>query len=620
MSIDSPYDLLVVGAGPVGLSAALLAAKAGLRCALVEQRAGPTGHPAGHVLNARTMEIWREIDPALEAEIRNDSAPLEDLRHIVWCTSLTGPELCRIDILPGTAEETVERLSQSPSRPLHYPQHRLEALLWKWARASTGIDFLSDHKLQALEQDTTGVQAQLRAGNGSERRLSARYCLAADGARSRIREQLGIAMPGPMIARIASVNFRAKLDRLIRGRPAVIYWIYNQHLVGPLVRHMGDDWILMAMLHPPQQIEQFDQAYWRQLIGQALGTQAVDVEIKAIGNWAMTAQIAERFRAGSVFLAGDAAHRFPPTGGYGINTGVGDVHNLVWKLQAVLAGQAGESLLDSYESERKPVAEKNCRRSIDNQDEMDHINEAVALPMDDLRKLHAFMEGKTFLALPKRMQSWITEVLPRLGLKKIAVLEQPESWRAKRLRARLSQAASEQKAHFGGAHAVDLGYRYHGALSLPVPVDASELSPNDLEYRPGTAPGLRLPHAWLEKDGQRLSTVDCLDYGALQLLVDSSWRADWAEALSAALAASQFAYPVRLLALGADETADAQADGQWQGLRGVGASGAILVRPDGHVAWRSRALPADPAGEFAAVLRQLGAAFGPAIRSPVSPA
>ena len=273
-------DVLIVGGGPCGLTAALLAHKAGLRATLVERREAPVGYPAGHVINQRSLEIWRQIDPALASAIINDSAPIEDLRYIIWCTSLAGQELARIRTVPETADAMAERMQQSPVRPAHYPQSRLERQLWRRVRENADIEFLSGHECVDVEHCEEGVRARVTGAQGGP--VQARFCVAADGAGSPIRRALDIPMPGPLMMRVASIHFRANLDRLIRSRPAVIYWIYNEHLRGPLIRHSHKEWILMSILHPPQRPEHFDETHWRELIREALGTSAVDIEVDAI--------------------------------------------------------------------------------------------------------------------------------------------------------------------------------------------------------------------------------------------------------------------------------------------------------------------------------------------------
>ena len=278
-----------------------------------------------------------------------------------------------------------------------------------------------------------------------------------------------------------------------------------------------------------------------QLVRAAIGDPDADVSVVGTSTWHMSAQVAERMRGGRVFLVGDAAHRFPPTGGMGLNTGVGDVHNLVWKVVAVEAGWAAPSLLDTYQSERRPIAEINCQQSLTNAFKMVLLAQALGLsPATTSSELEAT------LADPARATA-------------------------------IADAVAEQATHFNML-GLQLGYRYQLPDSPPAPTD---IDPS--VFAPQGEVGSRLPHEWVDADTSTLQLI-----GADRLtLVSVGAHREWADALEVTGA----------------EVHHVQLELEpWRQQCGLGATGAMLVRPDQHIAWRFDHLPAAAAGELAAAL------------------
>ena len=198
------------------------------------------------------------------------------------------------------------------------------------------------------------------------RRLLTVFCAAwvvgCDGAASTTRRLAGIPMEGPeALAHVVGIYFHADLESLAVERPAVLYWTIDEEVPGTFIALDGSQrWVFHAAWDTERSsIESYSEERCREILRRAIGLD-VKTEIRSVRPWTMTAQVAARYREGRVLVAGDAAHRFPPTGGFGMNTGVQDAHNLAWKLAAVLGGQAGPQLLDSYESERRPVGQGNC--------------------------------------------------------------------------------------------------------------------------------------------------------------------------------------------------------------------------------------------------------------------
>ena len=539
--------VLIVGAGPTGMMAALLLARLGIRSVVVERRDGPQRAPAAHVINARTFEICRAAGVDMAA-IAAASRPPADGGVVRWVTTLAGEELGHLPF--ERQDDAVLAVTPTPLRNLS--QHRFEPILLDALRAHPDGEVRYGHAWEDAEQDGDGVTSTVRdAASGTTYEIRSRWLLAADGAGSRVRKSVGIEPIGPArLQSVVMIHFEADLRALVRERPGVLFWTTTPEATGTFVAHDIDStWVYMHSWDPDREaLADYSAEACAAIVRRALGTDAFPFAIRTIAPWTMTAQVAERYRAGRVFLVGDAAHRFPPTGGLGLNTGVQDAHNRVWKLAAVERGRASEALLDTYERERRPVAQENADVSLRNAMRLMEVFQAVMAARDD-----AAAAGT------------------------------------------IPEAIAHQAEHFDML-GLQLGFAYEDGALVSDGTTKPVVENSVRMFRPNGRPGARLPHAWIDAAATD-STLDLVPYDRPTLVVGPEGAA-WVPALAALEAG-----PVAVIAIGRDVV---DADGRWQRELGIERDGALLVRPDQHVAWRARTLSDDPR---AALRRALGGVF-----------
>jgi 2,4-dichlorophenol 6-monooxygenase len=576
--------VLIVGGAGCGLASAIFLARLGIESWLIERYPNTSPAPKAHYLNQRTMEIFRE--EGIAEKIYELSTPAENMARVGWYTSLGGDgELDRktihvMDAFGGNSlRETYER--DSPCRAANYPQLRLEPLLLEHVRTLPAAKLNYHHELQSFVQDADGVTATvLDRGAGTTYQVRAKYMIGADGGRM-VGPKLGIVMDGiDRLFDMVTSHFAADLSHVIEDDSLMIRWFINPEkggswgsgvmvALGPkrYDRH-SEEWLLHFAFQPDDPA-QFDEKSVVPRLKELLRLPDLEPKIIRMNNWKVQGVLARSFRAGRIFLAGDAAHRHPPTTGLGLNTAVQDAHNLAWKLAAVLNGQASESLLDSYEAERRPVAARNVNWAMLTFQNHLVIDAGIGL----IPGAPVEVNREAFRMLFSDSPEGITR------------------------RQRLTEVIRTQRCEFQ-AHDTELGFHYDSSAMVPDGTAAPERSPLGDQYEPVARPGHRLPHVWLTRGAQRSSTLDLAGRGRFVLLIGPEgdhWRR------AAASVATAAGIGVDAVSIGAGCDRD-DLQGDWARLRGTGNDGAILVRPDGHVGWRSVGAVARPTETLAMAL------------------
>jgi 2,4-dichlorophenol 6-monooxygenase len=563
--------VLIVGGGPVGLSAAVLLAQRGIEVLLVERRSFESRFPRAHLLNVRTMEIFHEMGVA--ADIYRLGPQDDRWRKVVWYTSIAGPTAShglKLGEVPawGGGADAQRYAEASPRRFSNLPQTRLDPLLWRHADAACPGRIRAYQELTDLQQhDGGGVTATIAdRQTGVTRTVRARYVVAADGGRVST-DLLGVEREGPKAIQDV-VSYHVSTDLSMWSEPDALLAHFIQpwgggrpvgvlQALGPVEYGRGSSEWLVAVNRRPNEPPFPDDETALARAREMLGVPADHpLTLHSVSHWQFEGVVAQRFRVGSTFLAGDAAHRHPPTGGLGLNAGVQDAHNLAWKLAAVIDGHADDALLDTYESERRPVAAYYTAHSLENAGRHAPIGHALGLE-PRLSEAEGWQEVAVFLS---------------------------DTPAGEKRRALVAEAVAENANDYSQLN-VEAGYRYVSGALIPdgTPLPPWAASPTD--FRPTTQPGHHLPHVWLRQaTGSPVSTLDLVATDGFTLFAGSLAAGTWQAAARTASERSHL--PVRAVIVDEEEAG-------WAAVREVQAGGAVLTRPDRKVAWRATVEPVD---------------------------
>lgn len=579
--------VLIVGGGGAGLTASMLLSTLGVDSLLISAFPTTSTLPKAHVLNQRAMEIFNEVGVA--PEIYERSTPAENMQATAWYAGVNGShdgfgrKLGELESW-GAGYTDPGYIAASACRTVNLPQIRLEPILKAHAEKLSPGQVRFNHELIDLVQDADGVTATVRNKDADTiYSVRADYVIAADGGRT-VGKLLDVSMTGQRdLMKMVSVHMKADLSQWLTDDHVLIRCLVSPDLGGSfncVLVPMGPDhwgskseeWSFHMRYATDDPESMQDGKVFERMI-EVLGIPPSVPDVLGISSWTMEGIIADKFRVGRVFFAGDAAHRHPPTGGLGLTSAIHDVSNLSWKLAAVLAGRAGDSLLDTYEAERKPVDQNNIDKSIANA--MNHENVDAAL---NLSPTKSPAENWAELA-----PLWTDG--PTSGAKRHAI----------------HRAIESQSIEFHHLN-VEIGYRYNSTAIVddgtpePIPLDDVRL------YEPNTRPGHPLPHAWVKSRGERFPLETLVHGGRFVLLAGVDGTA-WVEAANKL--ASDHNIPLVAGTVGVPDADFIDVRLAWLQNCGISDSGAILVRPDRYVAFRSDDGVDDPHATLQAALGQI---------------
>jgi 2,4-dichlorophenol 6-monooxygenase len=558
-------DVLVVGSGPAGASAAMFLATYGTATMLVTKYGRTSDTPRAHITNQRTMETMRDM--GVEGLLMREATPWEYMGNTTFCTSLAGEELGRI---PSWGTDTVRHADyelQSPCTMLDAPQTITEPILVRAAQ-ERGAKVRFDTEYLSHTQDADGVTTTVLDRNtGVEYAIRSKYVIGADGARSKVAADLDLPFEGPgAVGGSLSIVFEADLSRFVAHRPSVLYWMLQpgaeKEGVGLGVLRMikpWHEWMLMwgyeVAAGPPALTDEFV----RELAVALVGTDDFEMRVKSASPWTVNHHFATTIAKGRVFCAGDAVHRHPPTNGLGSNTSIQDSYNLAWKLAHVVAGHAGPELLDTYDAERAPVARQVVERA----------NQSIA------------DTGRILTALELTDTTDVDRLNQQLALRKAPGAA------GEKIRQALREAIA-YKAYEFDAHGVEHNHRYASTAVTPDGTSMPEYRRDpELYAQPTTWPGAKLPHTWVTEQGRRISTLDLGGHGTFSVFTGIG-GADWLDA--AEKFEQETGVRIAPVSIGPGEIYE-DPYGTWAQLREIQDGGVLLVRPDLYVAARHIAAP-----------------------------